>query len=695
MSLEQPGWLVLLLLLPLLATGAALVSHSRARQWSAFVADRLRTRLLRRSSPVPRWIAFTCLLLAVALLVIGLARPLSRKGSEREEVLGRNILFALDLSRSMKTRDLSPDRLSQAKTVCFDLLESMPTDRVGVVGFAGTAYLFAPLTVDHANVRETIGQLDIDWIPTGGSDLEAGLRLSIETLKETGTRPNALILLSDGEQNEGDIAELAADARDAGIEVIAIGFGTQDGDLVPDPANPELPFRDRGGNEVLSRLEPRPLQRLATVTGGRFAIARSGADIPHMVQTAISDLEQVRITGTQHTITVEYFQWFVLPAILLLIASVTAATRWRGVGAVPVTLALGLASTDLARGGPVDDARAALADQRYEDAVEAFSALAEKHRDSEEGYRFSLAAGEAAYRQQDWPAARKGFSEAMRSEDSAVRHAAHHGLGNLLFQTGWERLSGGPSYPETVDESAADSPDDPGLEAFRRLFDALLGRDGEQEEPEAGEDPMAGFEEMVRQRLTEWMTDSSESDSPARGADRFNGVLTDWIDAVRHFDAAPGVPGAAANRELTVKHLRKLREILEELQETAEALQAMPQSPGEGQPQQQGEPGEGQQGEPREQEGGEGGEDPQQQGEGDEPQEDEEGPGDSEDEDEPGQDGDEPPEDEGEDEGSTEPQPDESPEEAARRILGENSDLQKGALSPGRIRYRQRPDKDW
>lgn len=696
MTLAEPRWLLLLLLLPLLVTGAVVFARLRSARWQAFVASRLRPRLLRRASPVPRWISFACLILALALLIIALARPQSNRGTKVESMMGRNILIALDLSRSMKTADVKPDRLSQAKALCYELLEALPNDRIGLVGFAGTSYLFAPLTVDHPALRETIDQIDIDWIPTGGSNLVGGLELAVETLKETGTRQNAIILMSDGEETIGRIAEVAEEANAAGIEVISIGFGTSEGDFVPDPSMPDGRFRDRSGSEIISRLEPGPLERVATITGGRFAIATSGADIPAMVEAAAADLDRVQLEGRERTVVFDYYQWFLLPAILLLIASIVAATRWRGIGAAPPSaaattlLALLLLAPDLSAASD-SDARRALQEERFADAAAAFGSLAGRFRDSEKGFRYHLAEGTAAYRADDYPTARRAFSEALRSRHPEVVTAAHHGLGNTLFQIGWQRLSDGLSYPEVpADEptEGEEPPKDGDDAAFERLSDALLDI---PEDEVLDELTLGRFEKMAKQRLAEWMSEEGDDEeSESRGSERFNALLTDWIDAVRHFDGAGDFDDSRHNRSLTTAHLEKLREILQQLEENAQQIQAIP-SPGTGEegegPPQPGEgEGEGEQGEgePREGEGdqsgdregeGENGDQPQDEGQGDEGEE-QEAEGDTEDGD------------------PAEAKPGETPEEAARRTLRENADLQKGALSPGRIEYR-RPDKDW
>ncbi len=689
MTLAEPRWLLLLLLLPLLATGAVVVARLRSARWQSFVAERLRPRLIRRTSPIPRWIAFACLLLALALFIIALARPQSNRGTRVESMMGRNILIALDLSRSMMTPDVKPDRLTQAKATCYELLESLPNDRIGLVGFAGTAYLFAPLTVDHHAVRETIDEVEIDWIPTGGSNLVAGLELGVNTLKETGTRQNALILMSDGEEHVGRIAEVAADAKAAGIEVITIGFGTTEGDFVPDPDMVDGRFRDRNGSEVISRLEPRPLERVATVTGGRFAIATSGADIPAMVESAVADLDRVQLEGRERTVVVDYYQWFLLPAILLLIASIVAATRWRGLGPAPsATTALLVVFFALSGRLPAStygDARRALEEGRFPDAAAAFGSLAERHKDAEKGFGYRLAEGTAAYRSGDYPKARRAFSEALRSARPEVVRAAHHGLGNTLFQIGWQRLADGLSYPEVPASEEAE--EDEENAAFERLSDALLEM---PEDEDLDELDLGRFEKMAKERLAEWMTEEGDEEGESRGFQRFNSLLTDWIDSVRHFDGAGEFADSQHNRELTVTHLRKLREIFEDLEENAQQIQAIPQpapgESGEGEPQPGEGDGEEQEGEGEPQEGGD------QDGEGDE-ESDGEG-GDEDQEDGEGNQGDEPDESsEGENEGK-EPKPGETPEEAARRILRENADLQRGALSPGRIEYR-RPEKDW
>ena len=114
-------------------------------------------------------------------------------------------MIALDISKSMRVSDVKPDRLTQAKIVIYELLEAMPNERIGFIGFAGTPYVYAPLTIDHSAVREIVDQIDEKWAPLGGSDLAAAVHLATETLKKTGQKNNALVIISDGEKHEGDL----------------------------------------------------------------------------------------------------------------------------------------------------------------------------------------------------------------------------------------------------------------------------------------------------------------------------------------------------------------------------------------------------------------------------------------------------------------------------------------------------------
>lgn len=649
MNFAHPIWLLLLLLLPLLGAAAVVVTRLRRKQWSAFIAPRLRNALLKSGSPLPRWFSLFFLLAACAGMILALARPQGDAGVRTEKSLGRNVLIALDLSRSMRVADVKPDRLERAKMVIYELLDAMPNERVGLLGFAGSAYSYAPLTVDHQAVRETVQQIDETWATRGGSNIGAALRLAIDTLGKTGQKNNALIILSDGEKHDESLDDLIAQASESGVYILAIGVGTENGDYVPNADFPGGRMVDRNGKPVLSRLQPEVLRKLASETKGRYAVAGSSADIASMVTSTIKDLDAFEIEGRERKVMVEFYQWLLFPAMVFLFVSIIVSTRWRGVNAVLMASALIYAPTT-ARADQVSSAKDALEKGSHNEAMVAYQKLAADTRDAERKARFHLGEATAAYQAKDFRAARKAYSKAMLSTDSQVRGKAHLGGGKSLFQLGWYSLTEN-AYPS--DEENAPT--------------------------------LADFDELARKKLEDIRNAESTSDfnSPIKT------LITNWTDAVRHFHSAhaanPQDSASNHNRDLVMTYLKRLQELLEEERDqTQQSLpqpqqgegegETPPENPGEGEPNEDGEP----QDSDSEGEKGEGDEEPHD-GSGDDDEDPEKNNGEKSEDDESGKS----PQD-----------PNESPEERARRILEENSDSEKGPLSPGRIEFNP-PEKDW
>ncbi len=663
MNFAHPGWLALLILLPLLGIGAVLTARLRQKQWAVFVAPRLREALVKRSSALPRWLALFFLLTACAAIIVALARPRGDAGTRTEKTFGRNVMIALDISRSMRVSDVKPDRISQAKVVIYELLEAMPNERIGFIGFAGTPYVYAPLTIDHSAVREIAEQVDETWAPVGGSDLPAAVHLATETLKKTGQKNNALVILSDGEEvrdddARGELELMIAEAERSGVYVITIGVGTEDGGFVPDPSSPSGQMTDRAGRTIISRLQTETLRKLAEGTKGRFSLAGSGLDVPEMVNSVVAGLDAFEMEGRERKISIEFYQWLMFPAILFLIISIVAGTRWKGIQTA-LLVAGGFLTLTEANASEATNARDALADKRYEQARDSYHNLADGAKFRETKARYRLGEATAAYRGGDFREARTAFSQSLLSGDAEVQTSGHLGLGNSLFQLGWKGLSG-----ETYPTDPASLPD---LDRFDTLAKEALAKMRESEVPEEGD---------------------------TSGYVQIESLVTNWADAVRHYDStlalAPSDKVAASNRAMTVIYLKRLKELMD--QEKKDAEQSMPQpQPGEGQPQEgEGEPNDGE-GEPKEGEG-KGEKKPGEQGDGEKDPSDKPGAGDEGEKDKDGKKGKDKDKKDGDRNGGD--NPNESPQERAHRILKENSDLEKGPLSPGQIQMGD-ARKDW
>lgn len=645
-----------ILLLPLLVIIALIALQRKRSVWKAFVADRLRSRLINRASSLPRWLGFSALLLALLFMIISVAGPQIDESKKVENTKGRNLIIVLDLSRSMKTGDLSPSRLDQAKALIYELLETLPNDRIGVVGFSSSPFLFAPLTIDHSAVRETVEQLDYDSIPTGGSDLASAIKLAVATLKETAQTNNGLLVLSDGEEHSPKILNTLQDIKESGTYVFAVGIGTEDGGFIPDEKEADGKFRDVKGDVVISRLQTATLRNFAEQAGGRFTIAQSSADIPAMIKSAVSDLESFELKGREKISAQELFQWTLFPAILLLLAAILLSTRWRAVSRITTSTAMIAFAFMMATpthgetDASISDARAAMEGNDFPQARDVFSMLAaDEVPGSIEHSSLMLGKATAEYRLGEIPEARKSYSQALTTEDSAIRKAAHQGLSHLLFQLGWQELSSGENYP--------------GLE---------FGP--------------AQFEEHFKDRVAEWMKDDkTDAKTPSEGYRTMRNVMLNWADSVRHAQSIlsmdPQNPEAKQLHHTSKTYLEMLRKALEDQKKEMQA-----QMGGQGEGEGEG-PGEGQDPE------GEG------EGEGDGEGKGKEGsPGDgksgnkNQGNDPNGKQKDEKPDPKNEH--GADQKPGETKEQSALRKLNENADLQRGIVAPGRFEFR-RPEKDW
>jgi Ca-activated chloride channel family protein len=652
MSFAQPGWFAALLIVPLLGVGAVLAARTRRQQWTQFTAARLRGALLKQGRALPAWLALGFLLLACIALIAALARPQAEAGTKTEKTIGRNLMIALDISRSMRVADVKPDRLTQAKVVIYELLEAMPNDRIGFIGFAGTANAFAPLTIDHSAVRETVEQVDENWAPLGGSDLAAAVHLATDTLRKTGQKSNALVILSDGEKHDDNLESMIAEAERSGVYIIAVAVGTDAGDFVPNPKSPTGRLMDNSGHPVISRMHPEVMRQLAEGTKGRFAIAGSGMDIPALVKSVVQDLDAFEMDGRERKISVEFYQWLMFPAVVFLMIAIVVSSRWRAVQLALLTAGMFLIPSPT-EASEASRAKEALSANRNEVARDAYRKLADQSKSRETQARFRLGEAIANYRAGDFRAARTAFSKALLSRDAEIEASGHRGMGNSLFQLGWKGIAG-EAYP-TSEEAI------PNLDHF----------DG-----------------LVKDQLAKLLESDAPEDGDSSGYRNFEALITNWADAVRHYESAlnidPADKLARKNRELTVIYLKRLQELLQ--QEEQETEQSMPQpQPGEGQPQ-QGEGGDN----PQQGEGGENPDPGDSGNQGEQNQQPREGDGKEGDRDAKGQ-GDKD-EKEADDPGGD--NPNESPEQRARRILKENADLEKGPLSPGRREFRD-AEKDW
>lgn len=458
LTFTQPVWLFLLgALIPLVLLRAR-SQRFRDLAIAALIAPRLRGRLLVGHRAATHWARFALQLLALASLLIALAGP--RYGSIEEATFaeGRNVLIGIDTSRSMLAADLKPDRLTRAKLAAHDLIRSLPEDRIGLIAFAGTSFLQAPLTVDHEAVIESISQLDTEIIPRGGTNLGRAVLLARETFKDAESDNNAFILFTDGEDLEDAkfLDDFKRNEDDVKMNVIAVGVGTAAGSIIPDPAsdNPGGFVRDAENNIVRSRLDATHLKALAGVSGGLYLNLNSTAAMEEVVTGALDRLEKTAMEGRTIHKPIDRYRWVLVPGILFVLLSLIphpagAALARANPGLGParrtalssttaVTLAF-LASVNVLPAANPSDAYRKYQNGDYENAVESYERRIEENLLQPEA-ELHYGAASAAYKMGDFQKAIESYGRALLSKKESVQEKAHYSLGNALYREGEARL---------------------------------------------------------------------------------------------------------------------------------------------------------------------------------------------------------------------------------------------------------------
>ena len=258
-------------------------------------------------------------LLALALLVLALARP--QWGFHWEEVrrTGLDLMVVLDTSRSMMASDIKPTRLQQAKWGVRDLLRNLRGDRVGLVPFAGASILQCPLTIDYAAFTMTLDDVYSGIIPRGGTALEQALRTAIAAFPADGAADRVVLLVTDGEDHEGDPLALLPELKEKNIRVYTIGIGTLEGEMVPAGDGQGAYFKDRQGQVVKTALKEDVLQKLALGTGGTYVRSAPGdTGLERVFNESINSLKRSEQETRAAKIYEERFPWAIAAALFLL-----------------------------------------------------------------------------------------------------------------------------------------------------------------------------------------------------------------------------------------------------------------------------------------------------------------------------------------------------------------------------------------
>ncbi|MFH1856517.1 MAG: VWA domain-containing protein [Candidatus Omnitrophota bacterium] len=267
-------------------------------------------------------IKFVIIVIVFLLSIIALMRP--QWGFQWQEIkhTGLDILIAVDTSKSMLAEDVKPNRLERSKLAIEDLVKNLKGDRVGLIAFSGTAFLQCPLTVDYDGFLLAVNDLNVDSIPRGGTSISSAIQVAMDSYEGGLNKYKVLIIITDGEDHEGDAIEYGERARKDNIKIYCVGIGTAGGELIQiaDDGGQKTFLKDREGNVVKSRLNEDGLRQIAIAAGGAY-VRSSGAEfgLDFLYNEKLSQLEKREIKSQMGKFYYERFQWSLLFALLLLI----------------------------------------------------------------------------------------------------------------------------------------------------------------------------------------------------------------------------------------------------------------------------------------------------------------------------------------------------------------------------------------
>jgi Ca-activated chloride channel family protein len=396
-------------------------------------------------------------LLGFALAIVSLAQP--RWGYTFEDVKrkGLDLLVAVDTSRSMLSNDVQPSRLDRVKLAIQDLIDELQGDRVGLIAFAGRAFLQAPLTIDYDAVIEAVNDLDTKTIPEGGTNISSAITLATQSFGKSAMGNRALIIFTDGEDLNGEAVKTAKAAADAGVRIFAIGVGTPQGSLIPVTGDTgETSFvKDSAGQVVKSKLDDKRLREVAEATGGFYLHLENGPRTMQQVQTeGLAKMQAAEMDVRLSRRPIERYEWPLGAALIALALSILIPERKRVRERAHIPAP---ARTDRrsVTGGQVKTAGAvavlmllcssvfgtapginAYQQGKFEDAYKEFQGTLKSHPESRAEDELQFDSGTAAYKLKDYNKALESFSQALLTPDTRLQTKGHYNLGNTLYQRG-------------------------------------------------------------------------------------------------------------------------------------------------------------------------------------------------------------------------------------------------------------------
>lgn len=318
---EDPVYLYLLVLIPILALVRFVTSRNRKKRLRRFGNLSLVKELM---PDVSRWrplVKFWLLQAALSLIIIMLARPQMGTKISHEKRTGIETIIAMDISNSMLAEDIVPSRLDRSKMIVENLVDKFSNDKIGLIVFAGDAFVQLPITSDYVSAKMFLSNIDPSMIATQGTDIAGAIDMATHSFTQDKEVGKAVIIITDGEDHEGGALEAAKAAKSAGMRVYVLGVGSTQGAPIPVPGTGDY-MKDNTGNTVMSALNEQMCREVAQAGGGAFIHVENNSRAQDQLDAELDKLSKKEIDSTVYSDFDEQFMAFAILALLLLIAEI-------------------------------------------------------------------------------------------------------------------------------------------------------------------------------------------------------------------------------------------------------------------------------------------------------------------------------------------------------------------------------------
>lgn len=317
---EEPTYLYFLLVIPVVLIGYYLLQLRSKKLRNKLASEPLFKRLAPNFSVLRQNIKFAMLLSALALLFVSWANPQWGRKKEKLKAQSSDIFVALDISQSMMATDISPNRLERAKRLAQNIVRSAKGNRVGLIYFAGNAYLQMPLSEDFSAAELFLQSANTDLAGTQGTAISEAIDLALRAFEDDKDYQRAMVIITDGETHDESVIEKVKDARQKGLVIFTVGIGTEEGGFVPFTERGREQFkRDKQGNPIKSKLNVPMLKDMADASGGSYYLIQEGNKIVPALKKELDKIEKQEVDRRSFSEYASYYQYFLFFGLIFLV----------------------------------------------------------------------------------------------------------------------------------------------------------------------------------------------------------------------------------------------------------------------------------------------------------------------------------------------------------------------------------------